>query len=194
MKNHCPICESDKIKIIKKLPIYGAEGNYNSTALKCKKCKVLFRDFDYDGHHIKNHFSIASYTDLCKESEWKLEREFFFKYIVKLSSEYFKLGRNIRIIDFGCSYGHLLDEYAALGVNCYGVELDDRLRNRLSGKFAGIYEKFQDLPMGMKFEIITLIDSFYYVEDPLSTLKEIKSGLTTQRNSDSSNYKQSVFD
>jgi 2-polyprenyl-3-methyl-5-hydroxy-6-metoxy-1,4-benzoquinol methylase len=121
---------------------------------------------------------VASYTDLDKEQSWKREREQFFRSIVELSARYVNLNERTNVLDFGCSYCHLLEEYAASGVNCYGIELDEKLRRKSANGRFYIYEALQELPAGLEFEIVTLIDSLYYVEDPYQILHEIGSRLT----------------
>jgi len=180
MDNKCNICQSEQIKQLGIISLYSIEGDYETPVLMCKKCGVIYRDFDYSDDKIKNHFCIASYTDLNKEQYWKSKREGFFGQIVKLSFDYVELTKATNVLDFGCSYGHLLEEYKQFGCNCFGVELDNKLHKVIKPKFHNVYEDLKEISLDIKFDIINLIDSLYYVEDPVTLLNDLRHRLISK--------------
>jgi len=175
----CKICQSSSIRQVGTILFYTIQGNYNTNVLKCDNCGLFYRELDYsDTQKIKAHVARSSFADIKNEPVLRLERIKFFQHIIKISGHYINLNHQIKILDFGCSYGHLLEAYEEYGVNCFGIELDDTLRQRLEGKFSGIYERFIQIPKRIQFDIITFIDSLYLVEDPIEILKEAKSRLS----------------
>jgi 2-polyprenyl-3-methyl-5-hydroxy-6-metoxy-1,4-benzoquinol methylase len=172
----CKICQSNKLKYICSLELYGI--GYMSDIIKCEDCGVYCRDFEYSRPEIKKHFAMASYTNIQTEPQWKEKRKKFFQYIVKVSERFVNIQKEKKVLDFGCSYGHLLEEYDKKGVNCYGIELDDTLRERIENRFDGVYETFEQLSNNIKFDVIAFIDSLYCVEDPITIIAEAKSRLS----------------
>lgn len=178
MEVNCKVCESSSTRQVGFLSLYSTGGDYDTNIFRCDNCGVFYRDFDYsDTEEIKSHFAIASYTALDAERASKSMRGKFFQHIVEISSHYTALNERANILDFGCAYGHLLEEYEKHDVNCFGVELDDSLRHRLEGRFSGMYQSLTQLPKDANFDIISFIDSFYYLENPIQILKEAKSRL-----------------
>lgn len=174
----CKICESGLVRQVGSLPLYSTLGDYDTNIFKCNNCGVFYRDFDYSNRQkMKKHFAMSTYTDIQLEPSWRSQRSRFFKNIVNISNHYVDLSSETKVLDFGCSYGHLLEKYSKHGVSCYGLELHDALRQRLKGRFSGIYESFAQLPKDVVFNVITFIDSLYLVEDPIAILQEAKSRL-----------------
>jgi 2-polyprenyl-3-methyl-5-hydroxy-6-metoxy-1,4-benzoquinol methylase len=109
------------------------------------------------------------------------ERESFFLSIAEWSLARAGSGpQQPRVLDVGCAYGHLLDLFSQLNCHCTGVELVDELRDRLnSAAKYKVYKDIRDLPASEgNYDVITLIDSLYYFQDPLECLKDLGKRLS----------------
>lgn len=176
-RSRCNVCQSKELLHLNTLGLYHAKGSYMTPIVKCNNCGLFFRDFSYSGRQIENHFAVASYTDLNRENDWNNKRRGFFQFLTELSSRYTVLDKTINVLDYGCSYGHLLEEYNKFNVNCFGVELNDKLRGTVKKKFTNIYKSIEEIKPDIKFNIVTFIDSLYYIEDPVMLLNNVKNRL-----------------
>jgi len=171
LKINCPICDRREWRYLGTSSLYIINNKFVSTDIyQCKRCGVLFREADENTWW--QHFQCASYTLLDKENENKQAREGFFKYILKLLREYLPLKLDMKVqkvLDIGCSYGHLLDILKKKGLKTYGVETNESLYQKLNkdGKHQ-IYHTLYEIQD--KFEIITFIDSLYYFKNPSEIL------------------------
>lgn len=123
--------------------------------------------------NLTDHFELSSYTNLEFERKFYEQRFGFFKYICDISMNNLSFHGKRNILDIGCSYGHLLEIFRETGAQCFGVEPVEHLRERLIPDFT-IYEDIQEIPDHQTFNVITLIDSLYYITDPVSYLKKLK--------------------
>jgi 2-polyprenyl-3-methyl-5-hydroxy-6-metoxy-1,4-benzoquinol methylase len=76
-------------------------------------------------------------------------------------------------LDFGCSYGHLLEYLKGRGVEGYGIEISKEVRVFAQKKGLTIFENLDTLPEEKKFDVVSLIDSIYYSNEPVKLVKSI---------------------
>ena len=140
------------------------------------------------------HFDIADYTNLENEEEIRDLRRAFFNWLHYLVQKHLEMPPKT-MLDFGCSYGHLLDLFAEGGTATAGVEISSQILERLrrNGRHR-IHRDIRDADIAdQSLDLITAIDSIYYCGDisPVDLLgifhKKLKSrGLliirTTNRN------------
>jgi len=142
---------------------------------ECKHCGVLFREAGQDGGG--EHFQTVGYTPPQNENENRRMRIGYFEYLSSLLGRHVRPKPDAKVLDIGCSYGHFLDVMRQKGFKTSGIEINETLYQRL--KKEGIHEVFRTMQeVQGKFDIVTLIDSLYCVEDPLKVLKESKDCLT----------------
>jgi SAM-dependent methyltransferase len=75
-----------------------------------------------------------------------------------------------RILDFGCGFGQFLEMCHLFGLDAYGV---DRSSARRSG--AGIQVRGELDELTGKFDAITMFEVLEHLDEPLSTLKALRS-------------------
>jgi 2-polyprenyl-3-methyl-5-hydroxy-6-metoxy-1,4-benzoquinol methylase len=170
----CQICNSNKTKLVNTLPFYAKTGDEQTNIMLCEECGVFWRDFENKDFVLDNHYEISSYTNLDKEDELRKKRTPFFEQIVGLLDKYKKTdGKNL--LDFGCSYGHLMDVAAKNGYKCTGVEIVDNLRDHLEQKYK-VYKFLKDVPDD-SMDLITCIDSLYCSPNPIKDILKISNTL-----------------
>ena len=155
---------------------YYAPGASNLTTplSRCPSCKAIRRDLS--GDIITSHYDVASYTDLSNEDRFYKERMLFFAYLYRLAQTC-AATPIVSCLDFGSSYGHFLQLLKARGCDAVGIEIVDSVRAASQAKGLTVFSSFDDLlehKREQQFDLITMIDSLYYVDDPRRTLRSIR--------------------
>lgn len=164
----CPVCIESTVLF--------SFGNYRSGDLSttipiyyCKKCNTFIKIIDPD--LISSYLKKSGYTDLNYEQESYNHRIDFFNYIFNLTRK-----QNIATdswLDYGCSFGHLVGFLKNMGIESYGIEISDEIRDYALKRGIGIYKRLEELPIEMRFGVVSFIDSFYYSETPELLLKKV---------------------
>ncbi len=160
------------------IPFYLKAGTTKTALWKCRHCGTYIRDADYDDPTIKGHFDITSYTNPSTEAHWRTLRTGLFKHVIDLASIH--LGRTIQgvhALDLGTAFGILLELLREVGAKPEGVEIVPALRELARSRGLVIHEDLSKLPP-QSFELISAIDSFYYMNDPHATLVRLKELIT----------------
>jgi SAM-dependent methyltransferase len=173
----CHICQSSRVTKVGYLPWHSELKKEYTDILKCRNCGTYFRPIRFaDTEQIKNHFKIAPYARLSNEGEWRNIREKYFDYLIGLLLEIKTINGQSRILDIGCSFGHLLQKMSKFNADCFGIEIIDSIREflRRNNPQFRIYESIEKIPEDYKFDIVTMVDILYYLDDPLNYLIEVK--------------------
>lgn len=133
----------------------------------CYKCNLIVRIVDKPV--LERHFRI--YTKFSTRQSAFTDRISFFRYCLQLLKRYVPL-HNIKLLDVGCSYGYFLDICYKEGWLVYGIENDDDLITFESNNkpYVIAFKNIEDLSVNDSFDVITFIDSLYYLQDPISSL------------------------
>jgi SAM-dependent methyltransferase len=175
----CPVCSSGDASFICRLPFRGVarprftrdSSPIDTDIHRCHSCGSYWR-VSLDVIDLANHFSEASYTKLAREENLRAQRASFFEFLVQEG-----LGRLVdlqppRVLDVGCSYGHLLQICHELGCRCWGVEPVGALRARMNtSTIATVFPDLRDVPTDLEFDLVFLIDSLYYFPQPTAALR-----------------------
>lgn len=152
------------------IPFYLEHGDVSTTLWKCRSCGTYIRDANYEDPLIQGHFGVTSYTDPDKEKHWRELRTGLFKYVLEVASRH--LGRSLRDVrglDFGTAFGIFMELLASAGGNPEGVEIVPALRTRAQDRGMTVHRDILSL-QPRSYDLITAIDSFYYLNDPHSSL------------------------
>ena len=146
---------------------YWLKHRYVKTTIHCcYGCDLFFRTFDLPVGQMIAHFEEGTYTCLKNEDASRQARHSLFITILHYLST---KDEHPRILDVGCGYGHFLNLCHAEGWEAYGLEIGHVLYQHLLSKKP--YKVIQS-PLHQAqlhdgfFDIITFIDSLYYVDDP----------------------------
>lgn len=174
----CGACRSDRVSRVCDSTLYIPGGTLPDTIWKCIHCGTFFRGVNYDDPSVRAHFDVTSYTVPETESRARASRIGFFARIIRLASKHGPVRqRATRVLDVGAAYGYLLDLYRQQGAECAGIEIVDWLRNRLHEKGCDAFKTAAEIPDGTACDVITVIDSLYYVEQPAGLLRELRPHL-----------------
>ncbi|QDP63309.1 MAG: putative c-methyltransferase [Prokaryotic dsDNA virus sp.] len=88
---------------------------------------------------------------------------------------------DVTILDIASNDGTFLDKFNKFGWSLYGVDPAANLQKTASEKGINTFVKFfgaEEVNFGTKFDVITALNVFAHVPDPLSFLEECKRNLT----------------
>ena len=156
------------------IPFYLKSGVIQTRLWKCRSCGTYIRDTNYDTPSIREHFEVASYTDPRTEVTWRRLRVGLFRHILSIAESH--IGRpysGMRTLDIGTAFGILLEMLRDAGAQPEGVEIVAALRELARHRGLVVHATLDQLPVG-SYQLITAIDSFYYMNDPRATLLRVK--------------------
>lgn len=169
----CPICTDSK-----EVLLYGwqqylvGEGGIPSFIFRCRGCGFNFRHFNRPLTEVISHFKVAPYSTEEIEQRWLKRRKGFYRFLLDMLS---KPADGKLLLDIGCAFGHFLDCAVECGYQPFGTEVSEQM--------ADLLRKRKDYPVSSRplddlqlpeehFDVITFVDSFYYFENPLVTLRQ----------------------
>lgn len=157
------------------IPFYLPGRDIQTPIWRCSECGTYIRDVDLLNPELQRHFEVASYTDLTAEHRIRAVRAGFFDYVLQLLRAHLERPlTGLRVLDFGCAYGHFLERLRDLDIPAEGVELVRALRETVRQRGMTVHAQ-PPQPGTVTFDIIVAIDSLYYTNDPASTLKELRA-------------------
>ncbi len=172
--NNCPSCKSESIEY---LDAYEVNQDLTHDILpntykiiKCNICNLYFKDY------MPNNNELNAFYNSLGDGEWNYQQvhphEKYLKDILK------NLPDNSSVLDVGCNTGRLLSEETER-LNCFGVEI-----NRNAAKIAEsagikiIADKIENDNLGdNKYDVVTLVDVFEHLNDPLPFLNQLVNSL-----------------
>ena len=174
---NCPICD-ELMTFSGHANYYGRSSHYNTPIYYCKLCDIFYRDIKVAC--IIDHSYAASYVQEKKEASLFYSRKKFFEFILSLVKKYksiesLKDSNRLSLIDFGSSYGHLIYLAKANGIEAVGIELVEDLLISCKVKDFSVYKDLKEVPK--KVDVVTAIDSLYYVPNCKEVLADIRNAL-----------------
>ena len=171
----CPICGAcDSVALYGHQEYLVGKRRVPSLILRCFDCDFNFRRFDRPLSEVLSHFEVAPYSSDEVEQQWLRRREDFYHFLLGFLA---KPSAGKRLLDVGCAFGHFLDCAAKHGYLPFGSEISEAMaslaRARTDYPISG--RPLNDLQLPEEqFDVITFIDSFYYVEDPVGALRQCR--------------------
>ena len=80
-----------------------------------------------------------------------------------------------KVLDFGCGGGYMLEKISCRAK--YGVDINRRARREAGKKGLRVFEKLEDIGHNIKFDVIFSHHTLEHLENPATTLKELKKHL-----------------
>lgn len=168
----CPVCECNANN-------YSCANYPNPSSILivpifyCRNCNTFFKDID--DKLIQEYSESPMWTKPTNEDLTFISRIHFYEYIYSLVEQY---NNTIsRWVDWGCSYGHFVDYLKKSNIISYGVDLSNEAIVSANEKGLIVFKYIEDLPKNKKFDVISLIDSIYYLKTPKNILKVIHNKL-----------------
>jgi SAM-dependent methyltransferase len=140
---------------------------------RCAGCGSLHADVD--DASFASHLATASYTDPAQEAAFLQRRRAFFDWVASLCDDAPRASGPRRALDFGCSYGHLLQAFRGRGWDVAGVESTPRAldvaRANLPG--ASLAGTLADAAGDRPLQAATAIDVLYCLSRPDVLLRDL---------------------
>jgi len=163
----CPICSASSVRIVETF-----EGR---SLIKCRECRVAYLYPQPSASEFTNHFEVDD-ASANKERERRFEsnREPVLDRIVDYIRSRKQPGD---ILDVGCATGYFLARFCR-GTNWrpWGVELSHNFAEQAAAK--GIQVRLGQIVQAgfsdCSFDVITVLDAFYYFPEPRATLVELR--------------------
>jgi 2-polyprenyl-3-methyl-5-hydroxy-6-metoxy-1,4-benzoquinol methylase len=171
----CPICEQP-IMLCGHADYYDRTSHFRTPIYFCKYCNIFYRDINTT--NLLSHFYAASYVQKQNEQLFFDTRINFFEYILSLVKRYAKTkhGHNkFSFVDFGSSYGHLIELAKNEGIEAAGIEINEDLIKLSREKGLQVYQNLSEV--SKKVDAVTSIDSLYYAYNPQDVMLDIKNCL-----------------
>jgi SAM-dependent methyltransferase len=133
----------------------------------CKTCNSFSRDCAEE--EIESHLFTGSYTNPVRDSWFYNQRKNYFPYLYKLVSN----PKPSSWLDFGCAYGHMIDFLSSSGIAVDGVEINERMLFYCQQKKLNVFQYLHEIPEDKKYDVISVIDSIYYLTKPKEVVGEL---------------------
>src|SRR5215470_20113301 len=143
----CRVCGSNASELVAVVPFEVPPKTTTCALHRCLDCGSYWRAFA-ENTEIARHWEGRSYNHPEREELNRQKRRTFFEWIASIALPRTSNGTHRRrVLDVGCSYGHLLDLFAELNCECVGVEPAAALRDQqnATGK-RKVYADVRDLP------------------------------------------------
>ena len=150
-----------------------AKGGSRTSLRRCPACGLIFRDYDYAAAPTASFFDRS--VEVVPENEELVLRakRGLVRGLVRRYGVLFGERPRPRMVDYGCSYGHLGLAFREAGWDVAGVDIAPRVLeyHRRHGTFP-VYDTL-DAPeiTDGSVDLIAMIDVLYYVEDPVGVLQ-----------------------
>lgn len=176
---HCPLCGESKAKVIFEMDSFGFKVRY----YLCQTCGFVFQN-PGESAAADPAFYAETYRKLYQATEEPTAKDLRQQ---RLRAEYqLNLMQNhgvcrlSRALDIGASSGTLMQTiHEAYGGEMIGVEPGNAYRKLAEAKGFKLYPSLEELQANetARFDLVTMMHVLEHLEDPLGTLKEIKTQL-----------------
>ena len=175
----CPCCErSDAVTLLATVdfPVNDGKGGRKilpSKLYDCRRCDLVVRNLDYEQREVASHYEVTSYTAPEREELYHTRRIRWFRWFTGRTIARSGI-REGRLVDFGCSYGHLLDCFAERGWEVKGVEVSAQALACLAEKRPEyeIVSSLEQIDPGWA-DVVVALDSLYCVQRPRVTMRHV---------------------
>lgn len=168
----CPICRDTNVILYGQQEYILEVEQIPSIIYRCKRCDFNFRSFSRPLSEVLSHFKVAPYSTNEIEQQWLRRRKGFYQFLLGLLS---KPADGKAVLDIGCAFGHFLDCAVERGYRPFGTEVSEEMADLLCRRrdYPVSTRPLHNLQLPEKqFDVITFVDSFYYFEKPLESLRQ----------------------
>jgi SAM-dependent methyltransferase len=169
----CPICGAIAPEVGRSPYRASLERWLQTPILECRSCDIFFRKLD-DADRL-SHFYAASYVQPEGDRAFWDERYRFLSFILNLATCRLS-NAPWRLLDVGCAYGHLLELARRNGVDAEGIEINENLVALCRRKGLTVWSGLDRVTQPA--DVITLIDSLYYLPRPVESMQQLHNKLS----------------
>lgn len=162
----CPLCSGSDLRTL---------GRFEDRALlQCGACHLAYVFPQLTGSALAAHFEsddVAGEAD--RERRFERNRE---SVLARVAGYVHRRKNAGDILDVGCATGYFLTRFFSGGDwRIWGVDLSAKFAEKAAEKGVRVYcgDVSQALFAGQSFDVITVLDAFYYFPNPKATLGEL---------------------
>jgi len=170
----CPVCGAVAETVGTSLYRTSLNTWHPTIIVECHSCDIFIRvlqDSDRSGH-----FYAASYVQPERDGTVWNERRQFLCSILELANHHLPKSF-LRLLDVGCSYGHLLELARTKGIDAEGIEINKNLLALCEYKGLTVWPSLDSITRPA--DVITLIDSLYYLPRPVESVCQLRTKLSS---------------
>lgn len=169
----CPIC-AERTKVFGSANYHMSDENtFNIRVLFCESCNSFVKDIS--DNLLKEYFRNSPWTRDHFAQEILPGEEKYFDFLFGLV-KYTDMPISTWL-DFGCAYGRFIEYLNGRNVKAYGVEISDNIQKYAEENDLTIWKSLSNIPENVTFDVITCIDSFYYLSQPKEVMNEFRKKL-----------------
>jgi 2-polyprenyl-3-methyl-5-hydroxy-6-metoxy-1,4-benzoquinol methylase len=156
--------------------------------VRCSDCQQIFHKLILNAEWNERRFTTWMSADAIKEFEnqrgiasasKKFDRaRSYVEHILRIEklTRSVRGDRPIRLLDFGCGFGHFLLTCERFGFDAVGV---DRATPRIEGAVVKVYPSLIDLSGAEPFHAITLFEVLEHLDEPATMLRQLAERLVS---------------
>lgn len=166
----CPICKNPST-FVGTAPLKTLGDPVETRFFRCHACDFFHRELSEE-IFLENN-DVAHYSNLDFADFYRDQRRGYFHLLIdliqrKMRSVHGDVRNQPRLLDVGCAYGHFLEVASERGFDAVGIEINERNRVYARSNGLTVEESFDQLDG--EFDVVTIIDTLYYVSDPIPFL------------------------
>ncbi len=168
----CPICQ--KAGQVKGL-MSKSEGQSCTGTWSCGWCRHLWRAEPWKTPGSTKFFGEAKYTQIEHAERIYAVKKKLFEKFVKWADEFNPQEPKL-MLDFGCSYGTIMQTFKEHGWEVMGIEIAPTAQEVLDKRGLPWARCLNESGLARgSVDVIMMNDTIYYLPDPVGTLREIRS-------------------
>ena len=178
--NFCDLCKSKDVSKLYHIDRCSPEFD----VAKCNKCGLIFQRPRFSDEEIQSFYSEdyykgkADYKYIDERENIKGSAYVWKKRLKKiLKNLKHKDGKNLKILDIGCSFGGFINEAKKMDFDVYGLDVSEYSVNYARNELGLNNVKAGELSKGMYdenfFDVITMVEVIEHVKNPREILTEI---------------------
>jgi len=168
----CPIChKSNHVNTLRLL----SQDQVKIGAWSCGDCRHAWRTELWQKSDPIKFFGDASYTRIENAKKLDATKEILFKAYLQLANKV-RSQKPRLMVDFGCSYGTVLQLFKENDWNVMGIEISPTAQNTLNNQNLPWAPRLEDSGLELaSVDVVIMADCIYYLPDPISTLRTIRT-------------------
>lgn len=177
-QNKCPLCESEKVRVIHK----GVRDNPETIVYRCEECGMVFLgniDDNSESNYENSDMHKAQYdisTDKIEDTTWDKWLEETQIDDDRREQDLKEICYQKKVLDFGCGNGGFLRRIRNCADKVAGIELETNAREKIIAEGISTYKRMEDLE-NKSWDIITMFHVIEHLNEPEHYLNKIYDSL-----------------
>ena len=170
LSSNCILCDNNTNK-----EIYIQHQNFK--IILCNNCGLLYQ---YTPEPIESLSNI--YDNIYEENPREIQKKYYWK--KRMKAFFDDIDKYIKkpghLLDFGCSYGLLMEYFIAKGWEATGIDISENAISHARSKGLKCYLKLENITSKDKFDVIVMSNVLEHLKEPIDTLRRVKDLLSKE--------------